>query len=213
MVHPQPLEAALQPPQESVSRAIGNFGCEPHFLTAGRHHLADSQLAFAISVCIRRVQISNATINRSIECLQRSIFVLVHEEAAAASECQNRNFGAGSSQSPRRKRIHHRRFGRCNVLQKGQTRPSRGPQTNSLKKVSPRELFAHGLLLDKPEPRWHAAFHEFSSNLRSSRQATWSWGTHLSCVARQRRPSHRGSKKIGKTGPSVRDHFRCTQQK
>src|ERR1700730_930919 len=172
MVHPQPLQAAFQPPQEFDSRAIRNFGCEPHFLAARGHHLADARLALAISVCIRRVQISNAKINRSTQRGQRLIFVVVHEEAAAASECQNRDFGASSPQSPRRKRIHHGRLGGGHVLQQRQTRASRGPQTNSLKKFSARELFAHGLLLlDELKPHWHSVSYEFNSTRRSSRQA------------------------------------------
>src|SRR2546426_12641735 len=57
--------------------------------------------------------------------------------------------------APVRPRVRERsgstkgRLGGRNILQNRQTRASRSPQTNSLKKVSPRELFAHGLLRDE----------------------------------------------------------------
>src|SRR6476661_9753990 len=166
MVHTQALQAGLQPPHKFVSRAIRNLRCQPHFSSSARHYLADPRLALAIPVCIRRVQIIDAEINRSIQSLERLIFVLVHKEAAAASKCQNRNFGASSSQSPRRKRAHNRRRSPRVVFQERQTCASCSPQSNSLQKVSARELFAHGLFLDEPKPRWHSASYEFSSTRR-----------------------------------------------
>jgi hypothetical protein len=47
-------------------------------------------------------------------------------------------------------------LGGGNILEERQTRARRRPQTNSLKKLSPRELVVHGCLLDEFKP--HLAF-------------------------------------------------------
>src|SRR5438034_2978532 len=96
MVCPEPFQASLQAPQKLVAGTIGDLRCQPDFLATRRHYLADASFAFAISVGICCVQISDAQIDCVIEDRHRAPFVLVHEEAAAAAESKNRNLGAGS---------------------------------------------------------------------------------------------------------------------
>ena len=60
MVGPEPFQASLQAAEEFVAGTIGNLRCQPDFLAALSHYLADASFALAISVGIGRVQIGDA---------------------------------------------------------------------------------------------------------------------------------------------------------
>src|SRR5215469_12936755 len=89
MVCPKPFETSFEAPQESIARTIWNLRCEPHFLASRRHHLTDSALALTISVCKRRVEITDPGIDGTVKNCRGTLFILVHEEAASAAESKD----------------------------------------------------------------------------------------------------------------------------
>ena len=97
MIGLQAFEAGFEAAQEFITRAIGNLRGQPDIFAACGHYAADAGFALAIAVCVSRVEIRDAKINRAIEDRCRVVYVLVHQEATAAAECEDRDFRTRSS--------------------------------------------------------------------------------------------------------------------
>src|SRR5215469_2058574 len=98
------FQAVFEAAKESVTSAVGNLGGQPDLFAPLGHDLAHTRLAFPVAVRVSGVEVGDAQVKGVVQRRQGLLLVFIHQEAAAAAKCQDRNVCAGAAQNARRQR-------------------------------------------------------------------------------------------------------------